>query len=313
MKPLLFEFAKVTEMAALAGSEWIGRGRKNEADDAATTAMRQQLSRIECDGVIIIGEGELDEAPMLYIGERVGTGRGVQLDIAVDPLEGTSLIACGEGNSIAVIAAAPRGTLLHAPDMYMKKIAVGPRAAGTIHIEAPLVENMANVARALGKQVDQLTIMVQDRERHADIIREILDAGARVRLFKEGDVLCAITPCFEKTGVDMFIGIGGAPEGVLSAVAIKVLGGDMQGQLIPGNEGEYARCGEFGMINPEEALPLGRLVGSDDLLFAATGVTDGLFLKGVSAGDNNKKIVNSLLICSDMESKDIRFVDAHYA
>lgn len=281
MKDLTLEFVSVTEAAALASHVWVGRGNKIGADDAATTAMRERLNSMDISGTIVIGEGELDEAPMLHIGERVGTGRGMELDIAVDPLEGTNLIANGQSDSIAVIAAAPKGTLLHAPDMYMKKLSTGPKAAGKIDIRLPLIDNMRIVAEAAGKRVADLIVMVQRRPRHEEIIAEIRAAGARVQLFDDGDVTYAIAPAFDSNEVDMFVGIGGAPEGVVSAVALKCLGGDMQGVLLPDSQADYERCVAMGLSDPHEPLVLDRLVGSHQCVFAATGITDGIVLNGI--------------------------------
>lgn len=275
------EFVRVTESAAIASAAWIGRGNQVKADQAATTAMREQLNRIQMDAVIVIGEGELDAAPMLHIGEEVGSGQGPRLDIAVDPLEGTNLTANDQGNSISVIAAAPIGSLLHAPDMYMEKIAVGPKAAGQIDLDAPIIDNLHAVAAATGKDVSQLSVMVQNRDRHQTMIQEIRAAGAKVRLFEDGDVSFAIATAFEHMGVDMFLGIGGAPEGVVSAVALKCLGGEIQGRLVPSNQAEYERCLRMGLSNPSDKLLMHHLVKSDECIFAATGITDSLLLKGV--------------------------------
>lgn len=295
MKQFMMEFLSVTEAAALASVPWLGRGKKYEADDAATAAMREKLNRISMEGLIVIGEGELDEAPMLYIGEKVGTGLGPKLDIAVDPLEGTNLIANGQGNSIAVIAAAPKGCLLHAPDMYMEKIAVGPKAAGKIDIEAPLVENMRIVADANGKKISELTVMIQDRERHRKMIYEVQEAGGRVILFSDGDVTYTIAVALEGTGIDMLAGIGGAPEGVVSAVALKCLGGELQGRLLPSNDKEYDRCLQMGLSNPTAPLKMNQLISSDECIFVATGISDGFFLKGVRKEGVSKTVTHSIL------------------
>ncbi|RBW68197.1 class II fructose-bisphosphatase [Bacillus taeanensis] len=294
MDHLLFDFLSVTEYAAVASMPWVGRGQKNEADAAATTAMRSRLNALDINAVVVIGEGELDEAPMLYIGEEVGTKNGPKLDIAVDPLDGTNLIASGQGNSISVIAAASRGSLLHAPDMYMKKIAVGRNAAGKINIDAPLLENMKIVAEANGKKVSDLTVMVQDRERHKKIIKEVQEAGARICLFSDVDVTCAIATAIEGTGIDMFVGIGGAPEGVVSAVALKCLGGELQGQLLPNNDDEYNRCLKMGISNPEVSLKMDDLVKSNQCFFSATGITEGALLRGVRNKNKDKVSTHSL-------------------
>jgi fructose-1,6-bisphosphatase II len=308
MKHLMMEFVSVTEAAALASVPWIGRGMKNEADASATNAMRMKLNQIKMDAVIVIGEGELDEAPMLYIGERVGMGTGAKLDIAVDPLEGTVLVATGKRDSIAVIAAAPAGCLLHAPDMYMEKIAVGPRAAGKIDIDAPLLENMKIVAAANGKNLSELNVMVQDRERHSEIIRRIQESGARVQLFSDGDVTFTIATALEGTGIDMMVGIGGAPEGVVSAVALKCLGGEMQGRLLPSNEEEYNRCLSMGISNPTHILRMDQLVKSDECIFVATGITESVLIRGVRTGVMGREITHSIMACGD--PKQVHFIES---
>lgn len=296
VKKLSLEFLHVTQSAAMAAVHWVGRGKKNEADHAATAAMREALNQIPMDAAVVIGEGEMDEAPMLWIGEKLGDGTGPQLDIAVDPVEGTDLVASGRGNSIAVIAAAPRGSLLHAPDMYMEKMAVGPGAAGAIDIDLPIAVNLDRVAAKLGKRVSQLSVMVQQRPRHERLIDEILKAGAKVRLFGEGDVTGAVVPALPDAEIDMFVGIGGAPEGVLSAVAIRCLGGDMQARLLPADEHEYDRCRNMGIHDPRRRLSLNDLVATDDCLFVATGITSGMLLEGVKTVAMHEKVTHSLLI-----------------
>ena len=310
MKELLFDFLQVAEAAALDSYPWIGRGNKHEADQAATSAMRQMLNKMEMDATVVIGEGEMDEAPMLHIGERLGTGRGPKLDIAVDPLEGTNLVAYGQENSTTVIAAAPRGTLLHAPDMYMYKMAVGPKAKGSIDIERSIAENMRNVADALGKDPSELTVFVQQRERHADILEEIKGIGARAKLFTDGDVTCAIATAVESTGIDLFVGIGGAPEGVLSAVALKCLGGEMQAKLLPANSEERERCRAMGIENPDAPLSMDQLVATDDCIFIATGVTTGVMLNGVRRGRDGTQTTHSLVTYS--LGRGMHFVTSHH-
>ncbi|MCL0067997.1 class II fructose-bisphosphatase [Peptococcaceae bacterium] len=281
-RELAIEIARVTEVAALAAARWMGRGKKIEADQAATSAMRKMFDSVNMDGVVVIGEGEMDEAPMLYIGERLGRGKPYpEVDVAVDPLEGTNLVAKGYGNAITVIAVADRGNLLHAPDMYMDKIAVGPRAKGKIHIDDPLEKTLKIVAEANNKNVSDLTVMILERERHKEKIEEVRRVGARVKLFTDGDVAAAIATALDETGIDLFIGSGGAPEGVIAAVAMKCLGGDMQGRLLPQSEEEYERCKKMGISDPSQVLYLDDMVKSDDAIFAATGVTDGELLKGV--------------------------------
>ncbi|MEW9670903.1 class II fructose-bisphosphatase [Ammoniphilus sp. 3BR4] len=307
MKQLMMDLVGVTEAAALASAPWIGRGIKHEADEAATEAMRSKLNQISMDATIVIGEGELDEAPMLYIGEKVGTGEGLKLDVAVDPLEGTSLVAKGQGNSITVIAVAPKGCLLHAPDMYMEKIAVGPKAAGKIDIDTPLIENMKIVAEANGKAISDLTIAVLDREKNQKYIQVIQEAGAKVQLFSDGDVTYSIATALEGTGIDMFVGIGGAPEGVVSAVALKCLGGDMQGRLLPSNHEEYDRCLQMGLSQVDEALRLEQLISSNQCIFAATGITESILLKGIEK-DSDKQITHSFLAYGN--EKRLHFIES---
>src|SRR5574344_1380016 len=228
-RELSMEFVRVTEAAAVACGRSVGRGDKNGADQLAVDAMRKMFDTVNIDGTVVIGEGEMDEAPMLYIGEEVGAG-GVAVDIAVDPVEGTNLVAKGVPGAIAVIAIAPRGCLLHAPDMYMDKIAVGPRAKGRIHLDATPEENLNNVADALNRDVEDVTVVIMDRPRHAKLIADVRNAGARIKLISDGDVSPIVNAGIEGTGVHMLMGGGGAPEGVLAAAAMKCLGGDMQGR-----------------------------------------------------------------------------------
>ncbi|GBF12528.1 MAG: class II fructose-bisphosphatase [Tepidibacillus sp.] len=279
-RSLTLELVRVTEAAALAAARWMGQGLKNEVDDAGTSAMRRVFDTVPMQGTVVIGEGEMDEAPMLYIGEKLGTGYGPEVDVAVDPIEGTNIVARGLWNALAVVAIADKGNLLHAPDMYMEKIAVGPRVAGKININASVKENLEIVARELNKDISEVTVVVLDRERHQELIQQIRSAGARIKLISDGDVAAAINTAFEDTGVDILLGSGGAPEGVLAAVALKCLGGEIQGKLLPQNEQERERCKEMG-IDPNHILKMEDLVKGDDAIFAATGVTDGELLKGV--------------------------------
>lgn len=279
---LSLELARVTEAAALSSARWMGRGNKEAADQAAVDAMRAAFDNIYIDGIVVIGEGELDEAPMLYIGEQIGRGGEVQVDVAVDPVEGTELVAKGLPNSIAVVAIAPRGSLLHAPDMYMDKLAVGPKAAGKIDITKPPTENLKAVADALEKHVCDLTVVILDRPRHDKIIEEIRETGARIKLITAGDVAPAIATGFAGSGVDILMGIGGAPEGVLAAAALKCVGGEMQARLWPENEEEVKRAQEMmGTDDVRRVLYMDDLVKGEDAIFAATGITDGDLLRGV--------------------------------
>ncbi|MRG26648.1 MULTISPECIES: class II fructose-bisphosphatase [Laceyella] len=288
-RSLTMELVRVTEAAAIASARWMGFGKKDEADGAATEAMRKVFDTIPMRGTVVIGEGEMDEAPMLYIGERLGLGYMPELDVAVDPLEGTNIVAKGLWNALSVVAVADRGCLLHAPDMYMDKIAVGPKAVGLVDLDAPVVDNLKAVARASGKDMDDLVAVVLDRPRHAKLIEEIRNAGARIKLIPDGDVAAAIHTGFPDTGVDILFGSGGAPEGVLAAVALKCLGGEILGRLMPENEEQVQRCLKMGISDPNKVLRMDDLVKGDDAIFAATGVTDGELLKGVRYQGNLAK------------------------
>jgi fructose-1,6-bisphosphatase II len=280
---LALELVRVTEAAAMGAAHWIGRGDKNAADQAAVDAMRLMLSTVSMRGVVVIGEGEKDEAPMLYNGEEVGDGDGPQVDVAVDPLEGTRLTALGMPNAISVIAVAERGTMFFpGAALYMDKIAVGAEAADAIDIEASPTENVRRVAEAKGMEVNDVTVVVLERDRHDDLIAELREAGARVNLIRDGDVAPAIAAARPWTGVDMLMGIGGTPEGVISAAAIKCLGGALQGKLWPRNEDEHDRLVEAG-FDVDAVLSHDDLVRGDDVFVAATGVTSGALLRGVRA------------------------------
>lgn len=280
-RELALEFARVTEAAALAAARWVGKGDKETADDAAVTAMRVMFDTVSVDGVVVIGEGEMDEAPMLYIGERVGIGIPPQVDIAVDPLEGTNLVAKGLNGAIAVLAIAPRGTLLHAPDMYMDKIAAGPECKGRIHLDATVKENLWEVARALDKLISEVTVVILDRPRHQTIVEEVRRAGARIKLISDGDVSPAVAAAYTDSGVDLLLGIGGAPEGVITAAAMKCMGGDFQARLCPEDQSEVQRCHDMGISNLNKIFTIDELVKSEDVIFAATGITDSFLIKGV--------------------------------
>lgn len=279
-RSLSMELVRVTEAAALQSAKWVGKGMKEAADDAATEAMRTVFDTIPMSGKVVIGEGEIDEAPMLYIGEELGTRTGLEIDIAVDPLEGTSIVANGAWNALTVLAVADKGNLLHAPDMYMDKIAVGPECRGVVDLDFSVTENLKAVAKAKGKDISEVTVTIIKRDRNQKIIDEIRDAGARIKFFHDGDVAGAINTCFDWTGVDIMLGIGGAPEGVISAVGIKCLDGDFQGRLIPMRDGDTERCQSMG-VDPSKKLMLEDLVKGDDAIFAATAVTDGEMMKGV--------------------------------
>jgi fructose-1,6-bisphosphatase II len=278
---IAMELVRVTEAAAMAAARWIGRGDKEEADQAAVDAMRFVLDSVAMRGVVVIGEGEKDKAPMLYNGEEVGNGEGPEVDVAVDPLEGTRLTAFGQPNAIAVIAVAERGTMLFpGAAFYMEKIAVGPDAIEAIDIERNPTENVAAVAEALGKTPREVDVVVLERERHEDLIAELRDAGARVRLIRDGDVAPAIAAAQPGTGVDMLYGIGGTPEGVISAAALKCVGGGIQGRLWPRDDDERQRLLDDG-LDPARVLRTDDLVSGEDVFVAATGVTTGSLLQGV--------------------------------
>lgn len=309
---MVMDFLAVSQKAAIASYPWVGKGNKNEADGAGTVAMRDSMNQIDMNGIIVIGEGEMDEAPMLYINEKLGTGHGPVVDIAVDPVEGTTLMAKGQENSLAVIAVASRGDLLHAPDMYMKKIAVGPKAKGCIDIDLPLKDNMAAVAKALGKEVEDLTVMIQDRERHHAIIQEVISAGARIKLFSDVDITGAIATAMDEIDVDLLVGIGGAPEGVIAATALKCLGGDFQAVLMPQNQDEWNRCIKMGIPHPDLPLKLDEIVKTDDCFFVATGITDGTFLKGVKKNKQTGATKTHSLVIAGGEMKSSQYVQATF-
>lgn len=307
-RELSLELARVTEMASLAAARWMGLGLKDQADGAAVDAMRMMFDTVQVSGTVVIGEGEIDQAPMLYIGEKVGAG-GPEVDVAVDPVEGTSLVAKGLPNAIAVVALAPRGCLLHAPDMYMDKIAVGPKARGKINLDRSPGENLASVAKALDRPVRDLVVVVLDRPRHNEIIRQVREAGARVRLITDGDVAPAISSAVAGSGVDMLLGVGGAPEGVLAAVGLKALGGELQGRLVPEDEEQEQRIRKMGITNPRQLLTMDDLVRGDDCIFACTGITDGDLVRGVRfLGD----VATTHSVVMRYKTGTIRYVEARH-
>ena len=279
-RTLSLEFARVVEAAALRSGRLLGRGQKDAADGLAVDAMRQAFDSVRISGTVVIGEGEIDEAPMLYIGDHVGAG-GPEVDIAVDPIEGTNLIAKGQNGAIAVMAIAEKGGLLHAPDMYMEKLCVGPRGAGAIDITKSLTENIKNVAAKMERNVDEITLVMLDRERHQGLMKEAREVGARIMLISDGDVNPAMECCIEGSGVHMVVGTGGAPEGVLAAAALKCVGGDMQARLKPETEEEIRRCHEMGIADVNQVLTLNDLVRTDDVIFAATAITRGNLLNPI--------------------------------
>jgi len=306
---LALDFVRATEAAAINSAFWVGKGNEKQADHAAVEAMRKAFSVIDMDGTIVIGEGERDEAPMLYIGEKVGSGKGMKLDIAVDPLEGTTITARGDPNAMSVFAAAPVGGLLNAPDTYMDKIAVGPRCVGAVDLDASVEENLNAVAKKLDKPLDEITVMIMDRDRHKELIEKVRKCGCRIKLIRDGDIAGALAPAIEDSGVDILIGIGGAPEGVIAAVALKCLGGEIQGRLKFRNEEEKTRAKKMGMKDINQKLMMNDLVKSNEAMFAATGVTDGTILRGVSFQSHGAK-THSIVMRA--KTKTIRFIEAQH-
>ena len=278
---LALELVRVTETAAVAASPWVGRGDKDAADGAAVAAMRKMINTVDMNGVIVIGEGEKDNAPMLHNGEKVGNGSGPNCDVAVDPIDGTTLTSNGLNGAVSVIALAPRGTMFDPKGaFYMNKIVTGPEAAAVIDITAPAGENVRKVAKAKGVDVSDITVIVLDRPRHADLLKELRKAGARIRLIKDGDVAAAIETTRLGTGIDILMGIGGTPEGVVTAAAMRALGGVIQGQLVPQSESERSSAKDAGH-DLSKIYMTNDLVASDDVFFSATGITDGELLRGV--------------------------------
>jgi len=301
------EILRVCELAAIASARLMGKGNRKEADQAAVTAMRKALNDLPIKGRIVIGEGERDEAPMLYIGEEVGTGTGPEVDIAVDPLEGTNLCATGLPNALTVMAVTDRNGLLYCPDTYMEKLVVRPQAKGMVDIRKPVKENLEALAKALGRDIDDLVVVVLDRPRHENLIKEIRAAGARIKLISDGDITPAIAATVEGTGIHALMGIGGAPEGVLSAAAVKSLGGEMQARMRWRKEEEKERAIKYGMdISEDKVYTLDDLVPSDNIIFVATGVTKGDLLNGVRFFGGGAR-THSLVI--DSKQRLIRFVD----
>jgi fructose-1,6-bisphosphatase II len=305
---LAMELARVTEAAALAGGRWMGRGDKNAADGAAVDAMRLVLNSVSMDGIVVIGEGEKDEAPMLFNGEEIGAG-GPPCDIAVDPIDGTTLTSLGQPNAIAVIAVSDRGSMFDpGPCVYMEKIAVGPEAADVVDLDASVTDNLRAVAKALGEDIDDVTAVILDRPRHAEIVKECREAGARIRLIPDGDVAGAIQTAWPESGANILFGVGGTPEGVIAACALKALGGAILGRLWPRNDEERSAALDLG-YDLDRVLTTDDLVASDDVFFAATGITDGELLKGVRYWGDGAS-TQSLVMRS--KSGTIRKIDARH-
>jgi fructose-1,6-bisphosphatase II len=278
---LAMELARVTEAAALAAGRWMGRGHKEAADQSAVDAMRLVLGTVRMDGIVVIGEGEKDEAPMLYNGEQLGTGDPPRVDIAVDPIDGTNIVSLGRSGALSVVAVSERDTLYNPQHiLYMNKIAVGPEAAGLIDLEAPPAVNLRAVARARRREVEDLTVVILHRPRNDELIKQVRETGARIRLISDGDIAGALTTAIEGTGIDMLLGIGGSPEAVVSACALKCLGGDMQCQLWARDEKERQQAVELG-LELDQVLTIDDLVKGDNVFFSATGITDGELLEGV--------------------------------
>lgn len=321
-RELAIEFSRVTEAAALAGYKWLGRGDKNAADGAAVHAMRIMLNKVDIDGKIVIGEGEIDEAPMLYIGEKVGTGKGDSVDIAVDPIEGTRMTAMGQANALAVLAVGHKGSFLNAPDMYMEKLVVGPGAKVAIDLALPLGNNLQHIAEALQKPLSELTVTILAKPRHDEVLAKLKQLGVRIFAIPDGDVTASILTCMPESEVDVLYGIGGAPEGVVSAAVIRAFDGDMQGRLLARHhvkgdtaenratgEQELQRCVAMG-ITAGNVLKLGEMTRSDNVIFSATGITSGDLLKGITR-KGNMATTETLLICG--KSRTIRRIQSvHY-
>lgn len=308
-KNLALEFVRVTEMAALSCASFMGRGDEKAADQAAVDSMRRGFDSISMFGRVVIGEGERDEAPMLYIGEEVGKREegDPSIDIALDPLEGTTICATGGPGALSVVAVAEKGNFLFAPDTYMEKVAVGPRAYGKVSLEKTTTENIHAVAEALSKKVEEVTVVILDRPRHKDLISEVRATGARIRLIADGDISVALAASWDDSGIDMVLGTGGAPEGVITAAAMKCLGGDFQGRLKWRSEEEKNRALKMGVIDPEKIYTRDDLA-KGDVMFVATGVTDGPLLKGVRILPKHKALTESIVMRSKTET--IRRIEA---
>jgi len=306
---LAMEFVRATEAAALSSARFMGRGDEKKADKAAVEAMRKMFSSISVKGTVVIGEGERDKAPMLYIGEKIGSGTGLEVDIAVDPLEGTTITAKGGNNAITVLAAAPKGRLFHAPDLYMDKIAVGKEARGVIDLDASVKENILAVADKLGKKTRDITVIILERDRHNKLIEEVRKCNARIKLIGDGDIAGGIAPSIPDSGVDILMGIGAAPEGVITAAALKTLDGEIQGRLKPRNKEEIARAKQMGVKDVDKKLKIDDFVKGDKAMFAATGVTDGTILKGVRY---TREGATTHSIVMRAKTKTVRFIEAHH-
>jgi len=302
------EFVRATEAAALSSARWMGRGDEKGADQAAVDSMRNALNSIHVNGTVVIGEGERDEAPMLFIGEKVGQGKGDLLDIALDPLEGTTICAKGRTNALSVIAVAEDGNFLHAPDVYMDKIAVGPSAVGVIDLDLSPTENLQRIAKIKNKNVEDLTVIILDRPRHEKLMREVRETGARIWTIGDGDVSAAMATCFPDSGVDVLLGVGGAPEGVIAAAALRCIGGDFQGRLVFDKDSQMERAKKMGIKDLNRKYGIEELARGN-VMFCATGVTQGTFLRGVRFTATGAK-THSVVMRS--ESGTVRFIEAEH-
>lgn len=307
-REVMLDFVRVTETAALRAGRYMGRGDKEAADGAAVDGMRGMLDLVEVCGTVIIGEGEKDKAPMLYIGEKVGRGEGPEMDIAVDPVEGTRLVAYGLPNAVSVIVAAEKGSLAPISAWYMNKIAVGPEAAGQIDINAPVRENLRVVAATLRKKVRDLTVVILNRPRHEELIQEVRNCGARIKLISDGDVSAGISTCLPESGVDMLLGIGGAPEGVLTAAALKCLGGEIQAKLWFPDTAAREKAVKDG-FDLDKIYYTENLASGNQIIFAATGITDGELLKGVRY-HGDRAITHSVVMRA--QTRTVRFIESHH-
>ncbi len=306
---LALEFVRVTEAAAIAAAHWVGRGEKNKADGAAVEEMRKRFNQIDFSGTVVIGEGEKDEAPMLYTGEHVGKAKTPVMDLAIDPLECTDSVAHGRYNALTVIAAGAPKSLLHAPDTYMEKLATGPEAAKVIDLNDSVTNNIKKAAKAIGKDVREVTIMMLDRERNYPIMNEARSIGARVRLITDGDVAAAVATCLPESGIDLMMGSGGSTEAVLAAVALKILGGEMLCRFKPKKEADIGKIKDMGIKNLSKIFTVSDLARGNQLTFTATGVIDGPFLQGVIFR-KNKIITHSIVMRA--QSKTIRYMTTHH-
>ncbi len=306
---LALEFVRVTEAAAIEAAKWIGRGEKKKADGAAVEAMRSRFNQVNFKGTVVIGEGEKDEAPMLYNGEVVGTGIGPEMDLAIDPLECTDSVAFGRYNAISVIASGKKGSLLQAPDTYMEKIAVGPLAKNAIDLQAPVKDNLKKIAKALDKPIEEITVMILDRPRHQELIAQIRESGARVRLITDGDLSAAIATCFPESGVDVMMGVGGSTEAVLAAVALKVMGGEILCRFQPRNSKDIEKIKIYGIKDLKKIFSSEDLAKGKELSFTATGIIDGPLLKGVIF--QKQKIITHSIVIRGL-SGTIRYITTYH-